>query len=53
MYENGEVLNDLYQPMIENVKTGVQPDIPMRDKVAEMDQMCKGPPRGIGEDRLC
>lgn len=40
-YDNGEFLNDLFQPMIENEKTGDQPDISLRDKVAEMDQMCK------------
>lgn len=39
-YDSGEYLNDLFQPMLEDRKTGDQPDIPLRDKVAEMDQMC-------------
>ena len=40
-YDSGEYLNDLFQPMLLDRKTGEQPDIPLRDKVAEMDQMCE------------
>ncbi|KAH8589610.1 cytochrome P450 CYP5280A1P [Bisporella sp. PMI_857] len=47
-YDSGEYLNDLFQPMLEDRKTGDQPDIPTRDKVAEMDQMFNGATDGTG-----
>lgn len=42
-YDSGEVLEDLFQPMLEDRKTGDAPDVPKQDKVAEMDQMCTSP----------
>ncbi|KAK9414077.1 putative Cytochrome P450 monooxygenase [Seiridium unicorne] len=47
-HDSGEYLNDLFQPMLEDRKTGNQPDIPLRDKVAEMDQMFNGSTDGTG-----
>ncbi|KAK3945111.1 cytochrome P450 [Diplogelasinospora grovesii] len=47
-YDSGEYLNDLFQPLLEDSKTGGQPDIPIRDKVAEMDQMFNGATDGTG-----
>lgn len=37
-YKNGEVLDDLVQPMLED-RTGAEPDISALDRVAEIDQM--------------
>jgi hypothetical protein len=37
-YKNGEVLDDLFQPMMED-RTGAEPDITNQDRIAEVDQM--------------
>lgn len=39
-YQNGEVLDDLFTPMIED-KAGREPDISNLDRIAEVDQMSK------------
>ena len=39
-YENGDILDDLFQPMMED-KKGNEPDIVNRDRIAEVDQMSK------------
>lgn len=40
-FDSGENLDDLFQPMLEDRRTGEQPDITKASKIAEMDQMCK------------
>lgn len=39
-YKKGEILDDLFQPMMED-KTGSEPDIHDQDRIAEVDQMSK------------
>lgn len=38
-HDNGEHLDDLFQPMIEDKKTGGEPDITAQDRYAETEQM--------------
>lgn len=39
-FKNGEVLDDLFQPMMED-KRGLEPDIHDQDRIAEVDQMSR------------
>ncbi|KAI0128329.1 cytochrome P450 CYP5280A1P [Xylariales sp. AK1849] len=47
-YDNGDTLNDLLQPMIEDQKTGGEPDITQTDRYAEVEQMLLGGGDGPG-----
>ncbi|RYP16424.1 hypothetical protein DL767_010179 [Monosporascus sp. MG133] len=47
-FDAGEYLEDLFQPMLEDRRTGDRPDISETDKIAEMDQMLNGAVDGTG-----
>ncbi|KAL9117860.1 MAG: hypothetical protein Q9187_005598 [Circinaria calcarea] len=42
-YKNGEILDDLFQPTMEDKKTGTEPEISNQDRIAEADQMSISP----------
>lgn len=39
-YDAGEQLDDLFQGMLEDRRSGERPDVNQTDRIAEMDQMC-------------
>ncbi|KAH9886874.1 cytochrome P450 CYP5280A1P [Xylariomycetidae sp. FL2044] len=47
-FDAGEQLDDLVQPLLQNVRTGEVPNVSLAEKVAEMDQILTGAIDGIG-----
>jgi cytochrome P450 len=47
-FDAGEQLDDLFQGMLEDRRTGERPDVNQTDRIAEMDQMFNGAVDGTG-----